>query len=73
MDLLRHVLPHLAAGGLGGVTAAAGLIATNVGSLRDLMAQSEDGWIGGLLLAFGFATTLAAAAAARGLLAAGGR
>jgi hypothetical protein len=61
---LRHLSLHLLAGSLGGVTAAGGIVATNVGSLRDLMECSHDGWLSGALLAFGFAVTFGGAALA---------
>jgi hypothetical protein len=44
MEVLRYVLPHLAAGCLGGLMAAGGIIATNLGSLRDLSEHTQDGW-----------------------------
>jgi hypothetical protein len=62
MEVLRYVLPHLAAGCLGGLAAAGGIIATNLGSLRDLIEHAQDGWLGGALLAFGFAMTFGAIA-----------
>ena len=43
MDVLRFVLPHLAAGCLGGLTAAGVIIASNLGSLRDLIEHAQDG------------------------------
>jgi hypothetical protein len=67
MDVLRFVLPHLAAGCLGGLTAAGVIIATNLGSLRDLIEHAQDGWLGGALLAFGFAVTFGAAAIGRAI------
>lgn len=68
MDVLRYVLPHLLAGCLAGLTAAAAIVATNLGSLRDLMMQSEDGWLAGLLLAFGFVVTFGSAAIGRAIM-----
>ncbi len=62
MEVLRHVLPHLAAGCLGGLVAAGGVVASNLGSLRDLMENTQDGWLAGVLLAFGFVVTFASAA-----------
>jgi hypothetical protein len=62
MEVLRRVLPDLAAACLGGVVAAGAMVATDLGSLRHLMAQSQDGWLAGALLAFGFAGTFGAVA-----------
>jgi hypothetical protein len=62
MEVLRYVLPHLAAGCLAGVVAAGCILATNVGSLCDLMQHSEGGWMAGALLAFGFVVTFGSAA-----------
>ena len=67
MDVLRFVLPHLAAGCLGGLTAAGVIIASNLGSLRDLIEHAQDGWLGGALLAFGGAGTFGAAAIGRAI------
>ena len=67
MEILRHVLPQLVAGCIGGIVASAGLIATNLGSLRDLILHSENGWIAGLLLTFGFALSFGYAALARAI------
>ncbi len=63
MEVLRYVLPHLAAGCVAGVVAAGSIVATNVGSLYDLMQHTEGGWMAGALLAFGFVVTFGSAAA----------
>jgi hypothetical protein len=42
-DVVRYALPHLAAGCLAGLTAAGGIVATHVGSLRDLMLRTPGG------------------------------
>ncbi len=68
MELLRYVLPHLLAGCLAGLAAAGGIVATNLGSLRDLMAQSENGWLAGALLTFGFVVTFGSAAIGRAII-----
>ncbi len=60
--MLRHVLRPLVAGCIGGATAASGLIVTNIGSLRELICQSQNGWLGALLLGLGFVTTFGAVA-----------
>jgi hypothetical protein len=61
-DVVRYVLPHLAAGCLAGAMAACGIVATNVGALRDLMLHTQGGWLAGVLLAGGFALTFGCAA-----------
>jgi hypothetical protein len=68
MDVVRYVLPHLAAGCLAGLTAASGIVATNVGSLRDLMLHTQGGWLAAVLLAFGFASTFGCAAVGRAVM-----
>src|SRR4051794_10709792 len=45
MELIRYVVPHLLAGCLGGAVASVGLVATNLGSLRDLMLHTNGGWL----------------------------
>lgn len=65
--MLRHVLPDLLAGSVAGLVAAGGIIATNLGSLRDLMLQSQDGWLAGLMLGLGFVTLFGAAAVGRAI------
>ena len=62
MEVLRYVLPRLLAGCIGGLVAAWGLIASNLGSLRDLMMNSPDGWLAAALLSFGFVVTFGSAA-----------
>jgi hypothetical protein len=62
MELLRYVLPHLAAGCIGGALAAAALVASNVGSLRDLVLHTDGGWLAAALLTFGFVLTFGSAA-----------
>jgi hypothetical protein len=68
MELARYLLSHLLAGCLAGVVAAAGVVATNLGSLRDLMLQVDGGWMAFALLTFGFATTFGAVALAHGVM-----
>jgi ABC-type uncharacterized transport system permease subunit len=68
MDVLRYVLPHLLAGCLAGLAAAGGIVATDLGSLRELMAQSDHGWLAGVLLAFGFVVTFGSAAVGRAII-----
>lgn len=62
MEVFRYVLPHLLAGCLAGVMAAAGMVLSNVGSLRDLVFNTDGGWIGFVLLTFGMVVTLGSAA-----------
>ena len=62
MEVLRYVLPHLVAGCVAGAVAAGSIVATTVGSLRDLMQHSQGGWMAGALLAFGFVVTFGSAA-----------
>jgi hypothetical protein len=50
------------------LAAAAGIVATNLGSLRDLMMQADDGWLAGALLAFGFVVTFGSAAIGRAII-----
>ena len=57
MELIRYVLPHWLAGCAAGVIAATALVATNLGSLRDLMWNAQGGWLAFVLLAFGFVVT----------------
>jgi hypothetical protein len=67
MALIRHVLPHL----LAGVTAALGLVAANLGLLRDLMLSTQGGWLAFLLLIFGFAVTFGSIAVGGAIMAIG--
>ena len=71
MELIRHVLPHMLAGCAAGVTAALGLVATNLGSLRDLMLSTQGGWLAFLLLIFGFAVTFGSIAVGGAIMAIG--
>ena len=57
VEILRYSLPRLLAGCIAGVIGATALVATNVGSLRDLMWRTEGGWLAFLLLVFGFVVT----------------
>jgi hypothetical protein len=68
MEIVRYILPHLLAGCLAGLAAAGGIVASNLGSLRDLMQQSQDGWLAGALLAFGFVVTFGSAAIGRAIM-----
>ena len=47
---VRYLLSHLLVGCVGGLVATAGLIATDVGSLGELMQHSEGGWLAAALL-----------------------
>jgi len=69
-DLLRHLLPPVAAACVGGVVAAGGFIASN-GALWDLIQHTREGWLAGVLLAMGFVSTFSAVAV--GLAVQGGR
>jgi len=62
MELIRYVVPHLLAGCLGGAVASVGLVATNLGSLRDLMLHTNGGWLAFALLTFGMVMTFGSAA-----------
>ncbi len=62
VEVFRYVLPHLAAGCIAGVVAACGMVATNLGSLRDLVVNTEGGWLAFALLIFGMVVTLGSAA-----------
>lgn len=68
MELLRYVLPHLAAGCLAGAIGAAAVVAANVGSLRDLVLHTEGGWIAYALLTFGFVVTFGSIAIGRAVI-----
>jgi hypothetical protein len=61
-EVLRYMVPPLAIGCVGGVTAVSGLIVVNTGSLRELILHSQSGWLAALLLCMGFVTTFSAAA-----------
>ncbi len=62
MEVLRYVLPHMLAGCVAGLVAAAGIVACNVGGLRDLILHAEGGWLAYALLSFGFVVTFGSAA-----------
>jgi hypothetical protein len=59
---VRFLLLHLVAGGMGGLVMTAGLLATDVASLRELVQHSQDGWLAVALLAVGLSGTFGAAA-----------
>jgi hypothetical protein len=71
MELLRYVLPHLCAGCAGGVVAALGVVATNLGSLRDLVMTTQGGWLALCLLILGFAVTFGSIAIGAAIMALG--
>ncbi len=71
MEVLRHVLPHWAAGCIAGVVAAFGIVATNLGSLCDLILHADDGWLAFALLTFGLVVTFASAAIGGAIMALG--
>jgi hypothetical protein len=62
MEVLRYILPHLLAGCLAGVVASVGIVATNLGSLRDLVLNTQGGWIAFGLLTFGLVVTFGSVA-----------
>lgn len=68
MELVRYLLSRLLAGCLGGVVAAAVMVGTNTGSLRDLMLHAQGGLLAFVLLAFGIAGTFGSAAMALGIM-----
>lgn len=57
MELVRFVLPHFLSGCIAGAIAAIGLVATNIGSLRDLIFHVDGGLLGFALLTFGCVAT----------------
>ena len=71
MELLRYVLPHLCAGGLGGAVTAAGLIATDA-PLRGLLLGVDGGWLGIGMLVFGCVAAFVPAAAGLAVMRIGG-
>lgn len=71
MELLRYVLPHLFAGCAAGIVAAVGVVATNIGSLRDLMWNTQGGALAFCLLAFGFVVTFGSIAVGHAVMALG--
>ncbi|HVZ07969.1 hypothetical protein [Rhodopila sp.] len=62
VDIFRYVLPHLLAGCIAGIVAASGVVATNLGGLRDLVIHTEGGWIAFALLTFGMVVTFGSVA-----------
>jgi hypothetical protein len=62
MEVLRYILPHLLAGCLAGLVASVGIVATNLGSLRDLVLNTQGGWIAFGLLTFGLVVTFGSVA-----------
>jgi hypothetical protein len=71
MDVVRYCLSALAAGSVAGLLGAWALIWSDVGSLRELMAQSSDGWLATALLAFGFGLTFGSVAVGGAIIAIG--
>jgi hypothetical protein len=68
MDPMRHVLAHVLAGCLAGAFGAVATVATNLGSLRDLILQTQGGWLAFALLIFGFMVTFGSAAGGHGIM-----
>ncbi len=62
VEVFRYVLPHLLAGCAAGVVAAFAMLASNLGSLQDLVLHTEGGWIAFGLLTFGMVVTLGSVA-----------
>ena len=62
VEIFRYVVPHLIAGCLGGLVAAGGMVATNLGSLRDLILHTEGGWLAFAMLAVGMVVTFGSVA-----------
>ncbi|MFL5283558.1 MAG: hypothetical protein ACJ8AW_21850 [Rhodopila sp.] len=62
VEIFRYVMPHLLAGCVAGVVAAVGMVASNLGSLRDLVLNTDGGWLAFALLTFGFVVTFGSAA-----------
>ena len=60
--VVRHCLPAVVAGSLSGVIAAAGLVVTNVGGLRELILHDSQGWIALFLLISGLVVTFGSVA-----------
>jgi len=73
MEVLRYVLPHLLAGCLAGVVASVGMVATNLGSLRDLVLNTDGGWVAFALLTFGLVVTFGSIAIGGAIMAIGSR
>ena len=68
VELVRYILPYLLAGCAGGVVTAIALVATNTGSLRNLVMQTEGGWLGFALLIFGCAVTFGSVGIGHGIM-----
>jgi type IV secretory pathway VirB2 component (pilin) len=68
MEIPRYLLAHLLAGCIAGVVAAVGIVATNLGALRDLMLHSEGGWLAFGLLLFGCVLTFGSVAVGHGIM-----
>ncbi|MBS0639668.1 MAG: hypothetical protein U1E70_10065 [Acetobacteraceae bacterium] len=62
VEIFRYVLPHLLAGCMAGVVASVAMVATNLGSLRNLVLTTEGGWLAFLLLTFGMVVTFGSVA-----------
>jgi hypothetical protein len=71
MEVLRYVLPHLLAGCLAGVVASVGIVATDVGSLRELVLNTQGGWMAFGLLTFGLVVTFGSIAMGGAIMAIG--
>jgi type IV secretory pathway VirB2 component (pilin) len=73
MEVIRYIIPHLLAGCLAGIVASVGLVATNLGSLRDLMLHTDGGWLAFALLTFGMVVTFGSAAIGSAIMSIGSR
>lgn len=73
MELVRYVIPHALAGSLAGVAGSVGMVATNLGSMRDLMWNTEGGFLAFGLLTFGMVVTFGSIAIGGAIMAIGGR
>jgi hypothetical protein len=62
VEVFRFVLPRLLAGCCGGIIAAFGLILSNVGALRDLVLNTDGGFLAAALLTFGCVVTFGSVA-----------
>jgi hypothetical protein len=71
MELFRYCLPALLAGCVAGLLGAGGLVLLDVGMLRELIVASPDGWLAGVLLAFGFVVTFGSVALGGAIIAIG--
>ena len=71
MEVVRYVLPHLLAGCLAGVVASVGMVVTNVASLRDLVMNTQGGWMAFGLLTFGLVVTFGSIAMGGAIMAIG--